>query len=195
MANSSAVTAERFTTGFTYQDYLKQVKVNKDQFQTFYTSAQLNPDDAEFFRQASKVPEGIAKILVLGEDWCPDVCRGLPVAVRIAETAGLELRIFPRDKNPDIMNEFLSQGKFMSIPVIVFYTKDLKHICHWIERSEVANRDMVQIREQIQKEKPSATQQEFMEALRQRMTGKQPEWQKASVVEMRRMLADKLKIS
>jgi hypothetical protein len=194
MVESSVVTVERFATGFTYQDYIAQVKVNKEQFQTFYTSAHLNPDDANFFRKASQVPNGIGKILVLGEDWCPDVVRGLPVAARIAEVAGLELRVFPRDKNPDIINEFLNQGKFMSIPVIVFYTKDLKHICHWIERSEVANREMAQIREQIQKEKPSATQQEFMEALRQRMTGKQPEWQKSSVVEMRRMLTEKLKL-
>lgn len=194
MANSSVVTAERFATGFTYQDYIAQVKVNKEQFQNFYTSAQLNADDIKFFRKAAEVPNGIAKILVIGEDWCPDVLRGLPVAVRIAEATGLELRVFPRDKNPDIINEFLNQGKFMSIPVIVFYTKDLNHICHWIERSEVANREMAQIREQIQKEKPSATQQEFMEALRQRMTGKQPEWQKSSVAEMRRMLAEKLKI-
>ena len=99
-----------------------------------------------------------------------------------------------KDKNPDIINEFLNQGKFMSIPVIVFYTKDLNHICHWIERSAVANREMAQIREQIQKEKPSATQQEFMAALRERTVGKQPEWQKSSVAEMRRMLAEKLKI-
>ena len=194
MAESSVVTAERFATGFTYQDYLNQIKVNKEQFQSFYTSAQLSPDDIEFFRKAAQTPNGIAKILVLGEDWCPDVLRGLPVAVRIAEAAGLELRVFPRDKNLDIMNEFLNQGKFMSIPVIVFYTKYLKHICHWIERSEVANREMVEMREQIQKEKPSATQQEFMTALRQRMTGKQPEWQKSSVDEMRSILAEKLKI-
>jgi len=192
MAKSSVVTSERFATGFTYQDYIAQVKVNKEQFQTFYASAQLNPDDTEFFRKASRAPGGIGKILVLGEDWCPDVCRGLPVAVRIAEAAGIELRFFPRDKNPDIMNEFLNQGKFMSIPVIVFYTKDMKQICHWIERPEIANRDMVQIREQIQKEKPSATQQEFMEALRQRMMGRYPEWQKASVQEIRQMLTEKL---
>jgi hypothetical protein len=194
MAESSVVTAERYTTGFTYQDYIKQVKVNKEQFQSFYTSAQLSTDDIEFFRKAAQTPNGIAKILVLGEDWCPDVLRGLPVAVRIAEAAGLELRIFPRDKNPDIMNEFLNQGKFMSIPVIVFYTKDLKHICHWIERSADANREMAEIREQIQKEKPSASQQEFMATLRERMAGKQSEWQKSSIVEMRRMLAEKLKL-
>jgi Thioredoxin len=194
MAEPSVVTAERYATGFTYQDYVQQVKVNKEQFQTSYSSFKLNPDDAEFFRKASKVAEGVSKILVIGEDWCPDVVRGLPVAAHIAEAAGLELRVFLRDKNLDIINEFLNQGKFMSIPVIIFYTKDLKEICHWIERSELANREMAQIREQIQKEKPSATQQEFMEALRQRMTGKQPEWQKSSVVEMRRMITEKLKV-
>jgi hypothetical protein len=194
MAGSSVVTADRFTTGFSYQDYLDQVKVNKEQFQNFYTSAQLSPDDIEFFGKASQAPDGLGKIMVIGEDWCPDVVRGLPVVARIAEAAGIELRIFPRDKNTDIMNEFLNQGKFMSIPVIVFYTKDLKHICHWIERSADANREMAEIREQIQKEKPSATQQEFIAALRERMAGKQPEWQKSSVVEMRKLLAEKLGI-
>jgi len=192
MAKSSVVTPERFVTGFTYRDYIAQIKVNKEQFETYYASGQLTPDDAEFFRKASRAPDGIGKILVLGEDWCPDVLRGLPVAVRIAEATGIELRIFPRDKNPDIMNEFLNHGEFASIPVVVFYTKDLKQICHWIERPEIANRDMAQIQEQVKKEMPTATDQEFRNALRQRMTGKYPEWQKASVQEMRRMLAEKL---
>ena len=33
--------------------------------------------------------------------------RGLPVLARLAEAASLELRIFPRDQNLDIMDEFL----------------------------------------------------------------------------------------
>jgi len=192
MAKASVVTPERFATGFTYQDYIAQVKVNKEQFQAYYASGQLTSDDAEFFRKASRVSGGIGKILVLGEDWCPDVLRGLPVAARIAEAAGIELRMFPRDKNLDIMNEFLNHGEFMSIPVLVFYTKDLKQICHWIERPAIASRDTAQIQEQIKKEMPTATEQELRTALRPRMTGKYPEWQKASVQEMRQMLAEKL---
>lgn len=78
--------------------------------------------------------------------------------------------------------------------MIVFYTSDLKQICHWIERSEDANHEMAEIREQIQKEKLSATQQKFTETFRQRMTAKQPEWQKSSVEEMRRMLVEKMGI-
>lgn len=191
---ASVVTTERFNAGFNYQYYLTQIKVNKENFLNFYTSAQLSKEDVEFFQQAGRLPDGINKILVLGEDWCPDVTRGLPVAVRIAEAAGIELRIFPRDSNMDIMNEFLNRGEFASIPVIVFYTKDLKQICHWIERPEVANRDMAHIREQIQKEMPSVSEQDFRNALRQRMMGKYPEWQKESIHEMRQMLAEKLKL-
>jgi hypothetical protein len=190
----SVVTPERYNAGFTYPFYLTQIKVNKENFLNFYTSAQLSKEDAAFFQQAARISGGIGKILVLGEDWCPDVTRGLPVAVRIAEAADVELRIFPRDANMDIMNEFLNRGEFASIPVIVFYSKDLREICHWIERPEVANRDMVQIREQIQKEMPSASEQDVRSALRQRMMGRYPEWQRESTREMREMLAERLKI-
>jgi hypothetical protein len=194
MSKTSVVTKERFISGLSYQNYMAQIKVNKENFLNFYTSAQLSPEESDFFKQAAQIRGGLGKILVIGEDWCPDVTRGLPIAVRIAEAAGVEVRIFPRDTNMDIMNEFLNRGEFASIPVIVFYTNDLTEICHWIERPEIANRDMSQIRDQIQKEMPNASEQEFRNALRLGMTGKYPEWQKESVREMRKMLSDKLKI-
>lgn len=194
MTEPSAVTAERYATGFTYHDYISQIKVNKEQFDNFYNSAQLTTEDIDFFRKASQSAQGINKILVLGEDWCPDVYRGLPVVARIAEATGLELRIFPRDKNLDIMKEFLNRGEFMSIPVIVFYTSDLKQICHWIERPTIASREMGQVQEQIKKEMPSATDQEFRRAFMQKMIAKYPEWQKVSVQEMRQMIGEKLSL-
>jgi hypothetical protein len=188
----SAVTPERFVTGFTYQGYVAQVKVNKSQFEKYYATGQLSAADAQFFRQASRAPNGVAKILVLGEDWCPDVFRGLPVMARIAEAAGIEMRIFPRDQNLDIMNEFLNQGKFMSLPVAVFYTKDLRHICHWIERPASANRERAQIEADVRKERPQAGEQEIQMAIRERLQAKYPLWQQESVREMRQMLSEKL---
>lgn len=69
MEKPSVVTKERFASGFTYQDYMAQVKVNKESFLNFYTSAHLSAEDADFFIQAARAREGIGKILVLGEDW------------------------------------------------------------------------------------------------------------------------------
>jgi hypothetical protein len=194
MEKKSVVTQERYAKGFTYADYIAQIKVNKDQFERFYAGATLSTDDVQFFRRAAKARGGVGKMLVLGEDWCPDVTRGLPVMVRIAEAAGIELRMFPRDSNLDIMNEFLNQGKFMSIPVCVFYTKDLKEICHWIERPASANKERADIEAALKKEMPAASEQDFRMAMRERLAGRQAAWQKESVREMRAMVAEKLGI-
>ncbi len=192
MAAPSVVTVQRFATGFSFKDFVAQATVNKERFMEFYVSGQLSAADADFFRKAASAPGGIARVMVIGEDWCPDVFRGLPVVARIAEVANLELRVFPRDKNPDIMDEFLNRGQFMSIPVVVFYTKDLREICRWIERPEVANTDRTAVEEQVKKEMLNASEPDFRNAMRQRTQARFPEWQKATVREMRALLAQKL---
>ncbi len=66
---TSIVTPERFASGITYQEFVEQIKVNKDRFQQFYDQFQLTPEDAEFFKKAVQSPQGPAKMLVIGEDW------------------------------------------------------------------------------------------------------------------------------
>jgi len=190
----SIVTPERYASGLTFKDYTAQINVNKDEFQKYYETARLSADDAEFFRRAARVPGGIAKVMVIGEDWCPDVFRGLPLVARLAETAGLELRVFPRDQNPDIMNEFLNQGQFMSIPVVVFYTKDLREVGRWIERPEVANRERAAIEAEVKKEMPGAEDTQVRTGVRERTQPRYPAWQQETVHEMRRTLSEKLRL-
>jgi hypothetical protein len=116
----------------------------------------------------------------------------MPVAVRIAEASGIEIRIFPRDKNVDIMNEFLNRGEFQSIPVIVFYSKDVKYVAHWTERPALANEERAQITEQVKKELPNASEQDFRAENRKRTMVRYPLWQQASIKEMRQLLARKV---
>ena len=49
---TTVVTPEPFSAGLTYENYLAQINVNKERFEQFYESAELDPDDAEFFRRA-----------------------------------------------------------------------------------------------------------------------------------------------
>ncbi len=138
----SVVTPERFASGMTWQQYVDQIKRNREKFAYNYEETVVSDGDVEAFRSLAAKADGPAKVLALGEDWCPDVFRGLPVMVRIAEAAGLELRIFPRDENLDIMNEFLKGGEHQSIPVFVFYSKDHGYIAHWTERPAKANAEL-----------------------------------------------------
>jgi len=106
-------------------------------------------EDLLFFRKVSELPNGPRKLLAIAEAWCGDVYRELPTAVRIAESAGIDLRIFLRDENPDIMDEFLSNnGKSRAFPVFVFYTADTKYITHFTERSASAHAGLALAMEQ-----------------------------------------------
>ncbi|MBI4200010.1 MAG: thioredoxin family protein [Chloroflexi bacterium] len=189
---TSVVTPERFAKGFTFQEYLAQIKVNRDRFEQFYADCRLSPRDAAFFRSAAQHPGGAAKVLVLGEDWCPDVYRGLPAMVRIAEAGGMELRIFPRDQNLDIMDEFLNKGEFRSIPVAVFYTRGVDYLCHWVERPALANQERPRIEEEVRREMPGASDVDLRAAIRARTQPRHPAWQQESVREMRELLAKRL---
>ena len=152
-SETSVVTPERYSQGFDYMAYMNEIKVNKARFEGFYDSSGLSEDDARAFKELASRANGPKKMLVLGEDWCGDVVRGLGVLARICESADMEMRIFPRDSHHDIMNEFLKEGKWMSIPVAVFYTGDHDYICHWIERPAIAEREMHQIEVDIRAER------------------------------------------
>jgi thiol-disulfide isomerase/thioredoxin len=189
---TSVVTPERFEQGLSYADYIAQINVNKDQFQSLYDQFQITKEDAEFFSKAVQHPNGPTKMLIIGEDWCPDVYRGMPVMARIAEALGMEIRVFPRDSHLDIMNEFLNKGEYLSIPVAVFYTRDHQYIGHWIERPKAANQERAQIEEQIKRDLPDADDQTARAELRTRNRARFPAWQQASVVEMRQIVAQHL---
>jgi hypothetical protein len=137
---ATVVTPARFEQGLTFADFLAGAAVNGDKFERNYNTPLLTQEDLSFFRKAAQLPNGPRKLLAIAEAWCGDVYRELPTAVRIAEAAGIELRIFLRDENPDIMDEFLSnEGKSRAIPVFVFYTADMQYITHFTERSASAH--------------------------------------------------------
>ena len=145
------------------------------------------------FRDLASRSNGPAKMLVLGEDWCGDVVRGLPVFSRIAEAGGMEISIFPRDLHHDIMNEFLKEGQWMSIPVAVFYTKDHKYICHWIERPAIAEQEMAEMETAIRGENPEITDQEFSRERRARTAARAGDWIEATIVELKELLSNSVK--
>lgn len=143
---TSVVTPERFAQGLTYEQWRAAIDRNQARFEENYAETQVPEEEARALRELVARPDGPARCLALGEAWCPDVFRGLPVLARIAEAAGIELRCFFRDQHKDIMAEFLKHGEHESIPTFVFYTKDHRYIAHWIERPALANEQMQEVR-------------------------------------------------
>jgi hypothetical protein len=194
----SVVTPERFASGLTYAQYIDKIERNKKRFEENYDETSVSDDDARALRELVALSNGPARCLVLGEDWCPDVFRGMPVIARIAEVSGMELRIFPRDENKDIMAEFLNHGEHESIPTVVFYTRNHEYIAHWIERPALAQEQMPELRKisaPLQNADLSEEErQKHIEAYRQFQHG--PiwlGWRQATIKEIRALLEERCK--
>src|SRR5690242_3874342 len=121
----------RFESGLTYEAYKAGMSRNRERLDANEQRVQLDPEAVRFFRS---LPRPI-NVVVLAEDWCGDVIANLPVLGRLAKEAGtLNVRIFYRDQNLDLMERWLNQGKFQSIPVFAFFDESFRELGHWIER-------------------------------------------------------------
>lgn len=137
------VTQERFEQGLTYQAYKAQMSTNQERFAVTEETVALNPDDVAYF---VNLPHAF-NVVVLAEDWCGDVIANLPVLGRLAQASGkLNLRIFLRDQNLDIMDQYLKEGQFRAIPTLVFFDHEFNELGHWIERPVQMSERLAQAR-------------------------------------------------
>ncbi len=194
----SVVTPERYSQGMTYAEYVASIERNQKRFEENYAGTEIAPADVAAFKALMAKPNGPAKMMVIGEDWCPDVFRGMPVYARLAEATGIEMRVFKRDENKDIIGEFLKDGEHESIPVTVFYTKDHRYIAHFIERPELAYEEMrtllVPMYARMRKADPTPPEKE---AIKQEYIAFQngpvwSNWRQETVRECIRMIAAKV---
>lgn len=139
---ATAISPEMFAGAKTYEEYIGTITRNQAKFADNLAKTEIPDDLAARYRALVARADGPAKVLVIGEDWCPDVFRGMPVMQRIAAAAGMEMRVLERDQHMDVMQHFRAGGEFDSIPVFVFFTRDHRYLAHWIERPAQANAEM-----------------------------------------------------
>jgi hypothetical protein len=141
-----AMTPERFAEGMTYEDFKQQMTRNQERFTENERRFQISPADLAAF-QNQPVP---LSVMVLAEDWCGDVIDNLPVLGRIAEESGkLDLRIFLRDQNADLMDQYLNRGEFRSIPVFAFFDDHWTEKGRFIERPQAVTDRRRRLREEL----------------------------------------------
>ena len=121
----------RWDKGITYDEFKAAMTRNQERFAENEGRVALDPETVRTFKSLPKP----LRVLVLAEDWCGDVVANLPILGRLAnEVPTLDVRIFLRDQNLDLMERWLNQGKYQSIPVFVFFDENFRELGHWIER-------------------------------------------------------------
>jgi Thioredoxin len=182
-----------------------------------YARARLTDQQAAAITWLAAQPNGPAKILVISEDWSSDCRRDVPMLARLAEAVGLELRIFNRDGkkilgtrrpdpaaypdgNHDLMLEFMNAkngGEWASLPVAVFYTKDLQELHRYIEYPAIYHKD--RIRGYQQTARPGETEAQAKERSQREFVAMQASpffdvWASAGIEEILSALYEKLTV-
>jgi hypothetical protein len=128
--------ADRFAQGMTMSEYLDQMRVNKERFVRFMSEATIEDEDREALR---RLGPGL-RILVITEDWCGDALYSFPALARLVEDEpGVEMRVFLRDKNPDVMDRYLKRGLYRTIPMFVFFDERMNELARFMERQDVVS--------------------------------------------------------
>jgi hypothetical protein len=170
------VTAERFAKGMTFDQYVaytatpENLKREGSQgprkdwsgfLRKAYDAAHLSEAQQQAWKWLASQPGGPAKVLVISEEWSSDCRRDVPIVAKVADLAGLELRIFVRDgqqcsrapasnpaesPNADLMNQFLNHKNgqtWQSIPIVAFYTRGMEPLYHYTEYPAIYHKDRV----------------------------------------------------
>jgi hypothetical protein len=177
-----AVTAERFAQGLTYEAYKAQMTRNQERFQQNEQRVVLNAADLEPFKRLAAP----LHVLALAEDWCGDVIDNLPILGRLAAKSGkLDLRVFLRDQNLDLIDQYLKEGKYRSIPVFVFFDDRFEELGRFIERPASVTERRAQFRRELYAQHPEygapdtpvdQLPEEVRVRLQQEMAQKREEW-------------------
>lgn len=90
------------------------------------------PDENQLKELKKKNFKG--KILIISEQWCGDASAIVPVIHTFFSDN--EMRITYRDQEPSLINDYLTNGKSRSIPIVLFLDENYKVIAHWGPRPE-----------------------------------------------------------
>src|SRR5262245_50013537 len=125
------VTKERFAQGLTLDQYVDQMTVNQELFRSALDRVALGSAEAQILDRLGRP----RKVLVITEDWCGTSLLHVPFVARLVEVdPDIEMRIVLRDANPDLMDQYLKNGRYRSVPVFVFFDAEMNELARFIEQ-------------------------------------------------------------
>ncbi|WP_457610473.1 thioredoxin family protein [Lutibacter sp.] len=159
------IIAKSLKKGISYTSYRALVKnlliqkksTGKNQTETILNFSILNDRRMDRLDKTLKVSSETLKsmnllkkkftFLVIAEGWCGDAAQILPILNKIAETSTkVDLKIVLRDENPELMNQFLTNGN-QSIPKIIIIDNNNNVINSWGPRPSIAAKMVLDYKE------------------------------------------------
>ncbi len=169
--NQSDLLTEALKTSLDYKEYKVQAERELHSFDLFTADktaikrnnarlinlARMSRIEKQFQPENESI-EALNKIhqklfwIVISENWCGDSAQSLPIIAKLVSlNSMIEFKIVLRDKNPELMNNYLTNGK-RSIPKLIIFDEDFQELTTWGPRPETAHMLMGKmLEEQLEK--------------------------------------------
>ena len=187
------LTQEKFGQGMTTQQYIDQIKVNKDPFISIYEAVQVPAESLELFNGLSE-PLNLA---VFTADWCGDAMSTTPVILKLADsTPNISLQVFNRDDELELSNSLLPEHRAGTVPIFVVMDQEMDQKVRFIETANNLVPDIDAMDDAIEQETAGMDEAEARRAKRGRRTSYRvehaQEWGEVILKEFGGLVADAL---
>ena len=125
-----ALSREQFEAGMSTQQYIDQIKVNKEPFLEIYKNVEVPADTADVFDGVGQ-PLNLA---IITADWCGDAVSTTPTILRLAEISpNIDFRVFNRDDDVPLADTFLPEHRAGTVPIFVVFDGEMNEVARFIE--------------------------------------------------------------
>jgi hypothetical protein len=115
-----------------WQLFLDGITVNREQWRRNWSRADAPPELAARLRRSA---DGLT-LLIVAEDWCPDSVNSVPYIARLADAAGVEVRMLNRAEGASLLARHPAFDGRRVTPVVVVIRRG-KDVGAWVERPTV----------------------------------------------------------
>ena len=162
-----ALTKTQFEAGMSTQQYIDQIKVNKDPFVEIYQQVQIPQEASDFFGGLAE-PVNLA---VITADWCGDAVSTTPAILRLAEgTPNISVQVFNRDDDVPLANTFLPEHRAGTVPIFVVFDQEMNELARFIETASGLVLQIDAMDEAIDRESAAGSEEEARVAKRGKRT-------------------------
>ncbi|MDP2686017.1 MAG: thioredoxin family protein [Aequorivita sp.] len=124
------------TTGEQTEEKINYTKLNFSRTKRLDKTAEITNDSIAAFKNISEKQTW----LVISEPWCGDAAQTLPFLNKIAQfSENIDLKIVLRDENPELMDQFLTNGS-RSIPIVIMLDEVMNVFQTFGPRSKAATK-------------------------------------------------------
>ncbi|OAT86266.1 thioredoxin [Bacillus sp. MKU004] len=126
-----------FNKGMSSSEYLEYMKTHRENTLSILNKFTIPEEDKDVLKSLAGHS---LRVIVLTEDWCGDAMLNIPILLKLAEEADMEVKMILRDENLELMDQYLTNGTSRAIPIFIFIDEEGEEKMVWGPRAPMVKK-------------------------------------------------------